>query len=44
MTRDVTELTAGVVGTGFIGAVHVEALRRRLTEWGVEPEQGRGVA
>jgi predicted dehydrogenase len=28
MTRDPAELTAGVVGTGFIGVVHVEALRR----------------
>ena len=28
MSRDIEELRAGVVGTGFIGAVHVEALRR----------------
>jgi predicted dehydrogenase len=27
-SREVHELRAGVVGTGFIGAVHVEALRR----------------
>ncbi|MFL5961640.1 MAG: Gfo/Idh/MocA family protein [Gaiellaceae bacterium] len=28
MTRRIDELCAGVVGTGFIGAVHVDALRR----------------
>jgi predicted dehydrogenase len=28
LTRSVQELRAGVVGTGFIGAVHVDALRR----------------
>jgi predicted dehydrogenase len=28
VSRDIEELRAGVVGTGFIGAVHVEALRR----------------
>jgi predicted dehydrogenase len=28
MTRQIDELKAGVVGTGFIGAVHVDALRR----------------
>ena len=28
MTRELTELRAGVVGTGFIGSVHVDALRR----------------
>jgi predicted dehydrogenase len=28
MTREITELRAGVVGTGFIGVVHAEALRR----------------
>jgi predicted dehydrogenase len=28
VTRTLTDLRAGVVGTGFIGAVHVEALRR----------------
>ena len=28
MRRDLTDLKAGVVGTGFIGAVHVDALRR----------------
>jgi predicted dehydrogenase len=28
MTREITDLKAGVVGTGFIGVVHVEALRR----------------
>ena len=26
--RDVTDLRASVVGTGFIGVVHVDALRR----------------
>jgi predicted dehydrogenase len=28
MSREIEQLRAGVVGTGFIGAVHVEALRR----------------
>jgi predicted dehydrogenase len=28
MTREITDLKAGVVGTGFIGVVHVDALRR----------------
>jgi predicted dehydrogenase len=28
MTREITDLRAGVVGTGFIGVVHVDALRR----------------
>jgi predicted dehydrogenase len=28
VTRQIDELRAGVVGTGFIGAVHVDALRR----------------
>jgi predicted dehydrogenase len=28
MRRELTDLRAGVVGTGFIGAVHVDALRR----------------
>jgi predicted dehydrogenase len=28
MSREIEELKAGVVGTGFIGAVHVDALRR----------------
>lgn len=28
MTRSLQEIRAGVVGTGFIGAVHVDALRR----------------
>jgi predicted dehydrogenase len=28
MSREIAELKAGVVGTGFIGAVHVDALRR----------------
>jgi predicted dehydrogenase len=28
MTRELTELRAGVVGTGFIGVVHIDALRR----------------
>jgi cation diffusion facilitator CzcD-associated flavoprotein CzcO len=26
--RDLTDLSAAVVGTGFIGVVHVDALRR----------------
>ena len=28
MSREISELRAGVVGTGFIGVVHVDALRR----------------
>src|ERR687888_1685959 len=28
LKRDITKLKAGVVGTGFIGVVHVDALRR----------------
>ncbi|HEX2293664.1 MAG TPA: Gfo/Idh/MocA family oxidoreductase, partial [Gaiellaceae bacterium] len=28
MSREIAEIRAGVVGTGFIGAVHVESLRR----------------
>jgi predicted dehydrogenase len=28
MSREITELCAGLVGTGFIGVVHVDALRR----------------
>ena len=28
MSRELTDLRAGVVGTGFIGAVHNDALRR----------------
>jgi predicted dehydrogenase len=28
VSRDISELRAGVVGTGFIGVVHVDALRR----------------
>jgi predicted dehydrogenase len=28
MSREISELSAGVVGTGFIGVVHVDALRR----------------
>jgi predicted dehydrogenase len=28
VSREISELTAGVVGTGFIGVVHVDALRR----------------
>ena len=26
--REISELKAGVVGTGFVGVVHVDALRR----------------
>jgi predicted dehydrogenase len=28
MSREITDLRAGVVGTGFVGVVHVDALRR----------------
>ena len=28
MAREVNELRAGVIGTGFIGPVHIEALQR----------------
>jgi predicted dehydrogenase len=45
MTRELTELVAGVVGTGFIGVVHVESLRRLgVTVAGVagsSPERAR---
>ena len=45
MTREIGELRAGVVGTGFIGAVHVEALRRLGVEVlgvvGSSPERAR---
>src|SRR5262249_936092 len=34
VTRRIDELKAGVVGTGFIGAVHVDALRRLGVEVG----------
>jgi predicted dehydrogenase len=44
--REIGELRAGVVGTGFIGAVHVEALRRLGVEVagvvGSSPERARG--
>jgi predicted dehydrogenase len=43
--REITELKAGVVGTGFIGAVHVDALRRLGVEVagvvGSTPERAR---
>jgi predicted dehydrogenase len=43
--RDITDLKAGVVGTGFIGVVHVEALRRLGIEVvgvvGSSPERAR---
>jgi predicted dehydrogenase len=46
MSREIAELRAGVVGTGFIGAVHVEALRRLGVEVagvvGSSPERARG--
>jgi predicted dehydrogenase len=46
MSREIGELRAGVVGTGFIGAVHVEALRRLGVEVagvvGSSPERARG--
>jgi predicted dehydrogenase len=45
VTRDIEEVRAGVVGTGFIGAVHVEALRRLGVEVvgvvGSSPERAR---
>jgi predicted dehydrogenase len=45
MSREIEELRAGVVGTGFIGAVHVEALRRLGVEVvgvvGSSPERAR---
>jgi predicted dehydrogenase len=48
MSRAPTELVAGVVGTGFIGVVHVEALRRLgVTVGGVvgsTPERARAKA
>ncbi len=48
MTSDITRLRAGVVGTGFIGAVHVEALRRLGVEVvgvvGSSPERARAKA
>jgi predicted dehydrogenase len=46
--RDVRDLKAGVVGTGFIGVVHVEALRRLGVEVagvvGSSPERARAKA
>jgi predicted dehydrogenase len=46
MSREIGELRAGVVGTGFIGAVHVEALRRLGVEVvgvvGSSPARARG--
>jgi predicted dehydrogenase len=45
VSREIGELRAGVVGTGFIGAVHVEALRRLDVEVvgvvGSSPERAR---
>jgi predicted dehydrogenase len=45
---EITELRAGVVGTGFIGAVHVESLRRLGVEVvgvvGSTPERARSKA
>jgi predicted dehydrogenase len=45
VTGEIGELRAGVVGTGFIGAVHVEALRRLGVEVagvvGSSPERAR---
>jgi predicted dehydrogenase len=45
MSREIADLRAGVVGTGFIGAVHVEALRRLGVEVvglvGSSPERAR---
>ena len=46
MIAEIRDLRAGVVGTGFIGAVHVEALRRLGVEVvgvvGSSPERARG--
>jgi predicted dehydrogenase len=48
MSREIGELRAGIVGTGFIGAVHVEALRRLGVEVagvvGSSPERARAKA
>jgi predicted dehydrogenase len=45
VSRDIRDLRAGVVGTGFIGAVHVEALKRLGVEVvgvvGSSPERAR---
>jgi predicted dehydrogenase len=45
VTREIGDLRAGVVGTGFIGAIHVEALRRLGVEVvgvvGSSPERAR---
>jgi predicted dehydrogenase len=45
MSREIEQLRAGVVGTGFIGVVHVEALRRLGVEVvgvvGSSPERAR---
>jgi predicted dehydrogenase len=45
MSREIGQLSAGVVGTGFIGAVHVDALRRLGVEVagvvGSSPERAR---
>ena len=46
MARDLSSLQAGVVGTGFVAAVHVDALRRLGVEVkgvvGSRPERARG--
>ena len=48
MSKDIRDLRAGVVGTGFIGAVHVEALGRLGVEVvgvvGSSPERARSKA
>jgi predicted dehydrogenase len=48
MTTEIRDLAAGVVGTGFIGAVHVEALRRLGVEVvgvvGSSPERAQAKA
>ena len=48
MTREIQEIRAGVVGTGFIGAVHVEALTRLGVQVvgvvGSSPERARAKA
>jgi hypothetical protein len=43
--RELSSLCAGVVGTGFVGAIHVDALRRLGVEVkgvvGSRPERAR---
>jgi predicted dehydrogenase len=48
VSRDIGDVRAGVVGTGFIGVVHVDALRRLGVEVvgvvGSSPERARAKA